>query len=93
MGSRVVPRWLRPGTLFGEGTEVSGEAVVVTGRCGVQQRSTPGRAAESPIGTIGTSRFRRALAWRTARRPGGLVALAIQYGHMRTILDADRQRL
>ncbi|MEV7928539.1 hypothetical protein [Kitasatospora sp. NPDC088779] len=28
------------------------------------------------------------LAWHVARRPGGLIALAIQYGHMRTILDA-----
>jgi len=27
------------------------------------------------------------LAWHIARRPGGLVALAIQYGHMRTVLD------
>ena len=30
----------------------------------------------------------RTLAWHIARRPGGLIALAIQYGHMRTILDA-----
>ena len=28
------------------------------------------------------------LAWHVARRPGGLIALAIQYGHMRTVLDA-----
>ncbi|WP_327280933.1 hypothetical protein [Streptomyces sp. NBC_01205] len=28
------------------------------------------------------------MAWHIARRPGGLVALAIQYGHMRTALDA-----
>ncbi|GAA3380902.1 hypothetical protein GCM10020367_70080 [Streptomyces sannanensis] len=28
------------------------------------------------------------LAWHIARRPGGLIALAIQYGHMRTIQDA-----
>lgn len=27
------------------------------------------------------------MAWHIARRPGGLVALAIQYGHMRTALD------
>ncbi|MFF5969665.1 hypothetical protein ACFY64_39470 [Streptomyces collinus] len=31
--------------------------------------------------------FRRNLAWYIARRPGGLIALAIQYGHMRTIVD------
>lgn len=34
------------------------------------------------------ARFRRTLAWHIARRPGGLIALAIQYGHMRTVLDA-----
>jgi hypothetical protein len=32
-------------------------------------------------------RFRRSLAWHIARRPNGLVALAIQYGHMRTAFD------
>ncbi|AQW50743.1 integrase [Streptomyces violaceusniger] len=39
-------------------------------------------------GTISPSRFRRTLAWHIARRPGGLVALAIQYGHMRTAVSA-----
>ncbi|MFF0431502.1 integrase [Streptomyces sp. NPDC004327] len=43
---------------------------------------------EDPHGAIGLGRFRRTLAWHVARRPGGLVALAIQYGHMRTVLDA-----
>lgn len=37
-----------------------------------------------PYGRIGTARFRRSLAWHVARRPNGLVALAIQYGHLRT---------
>jgi integrase len=41
-----------------------------------------------PRGAIGTARFRRTLAWHIARRPGGLVALAIQYGHMRTAVSA-----
>jgi integrase len=41
-----------------------------------------------PHGAIGTERFRRTLAWHIARRPGGLVALAIQYGHMRTVVSA-----
>jgi len=40
-----------------------------------------------PHGNIGLSRFRRSLAWHIARRPNGLVALAIQYGHMRTAFD------
>lgn len=44
--------------------------------------------SKDPHGGIGMSRFRRTLAWHIARRPGGLVALAIQYGHMRTVLDA-----
>ncbi|MFI1225931.1 MULTISPECIES: integrase [unclassified Streptomyces] len=43
---------------------------------------------EDPYGSVGLSRFRRTLAWHIARRPGGLIALAIQYGHMRTVLDA-----
>ncbi|MFD5445983.1 hypothetical protein [Streptomyces tendae] len=37
-----------------------------------------------PYGKIGIARFRRSLAWHIARRPGGLVALAVQYGHLRT---------
>ncbi len=41
-----------------------------------------------PHGNLVLSRLRRILAWHIARRPGGLVTLAIQYGHMRTALDA-----
>ncbi|WP_405801107.1 integrase [Streptomyces halstedii] len=41
-----------------------------------------------PHGMVGTNRFRRSLAWHIARRPNGLVALAIQYGHMRTTISA-----
>ncbi|MFI0596548.1 integrase [Streptomyces griseus] len=40
-----------------------------------------------PHGAIGLARFRRTLAWHIARRPGGLAALAIQYGHMRTAMS------
>lgn len=40
-----------------------------------------------PDGRVGINRFRRTLAWHIARRPGGLVALALQYGHMRTIVS------
>nr|WP_237270437.1 integrase [Streptomyces caniscabiei] len=43
---------------------------------------------DDPYGSIGMGRFRRTLAWHIARRPGGLIGLAVQYGHMRTILDA-----
>lgn len=42
---------------------------------------------DDPHGPIGLARFRRTLAWHIARRPGGLVALAIQYGHMRTAIS------
>jgi integrase len=42
-----------------------------------------------PHGNIGPARFRRSLAWHIARRPNGLVALAIQYGHLRTTFVAD----
>ncbi|ADI08623.1 hypothetical protein SBI_05503 [Streptomyces bingchenggensis BCW-1] len=51
---------------------------------GLQNQGVP----QDPHGAIGLGRFRRTLAWHIARRPGGLVALAIQYGHMRTVLDA-----
>jgi len=44
---------------------------------------------DDPHGSIGLSRFRRSLAWHIARRPNGLVALAIQYGHMRTAIGYD----
>jgi hypothetical protein len=48
----------------------------------------PGQAIPAdPHGPIGLARFRRSLAWHIARRPNGLVALAIQYGHMRTAFD------
>lgn len=40
-------------------------------------------------GAVGTARFRRTLAWHIARRPGGLVALAIQYGHLRTAVSGS----
>ncbi|MEZ0070632.1 hypothetical protein ABIA32_006685 [Streptacidiphilus sp. MAP12-20] len=54
------------------------------------RQDLPGEAIPpDPHGRIGTARFRRTLAWHIARRPGGLVALAIQYGHMRTALNTD----
>jgi integrase len=36
-----------------------------------------------PAGPVTTSRFRRSLAWNIVRQPRGLVAAAIQYGHIR----------
>ncbi|MFI9589782.1 hypothetical protein [Nonomuraea sp. NPDC052265] len=51
---------------------------------GLPEQTVP----DDPHGPISPSRWRRTLAWHIARRPGGLIALAIQYGHMRTFLDA-----
>jgi len=43
----------------------------------------PGKAIPpDPSGPISLSRFRRTLAWHIRRRPGGRVALAVQYGHL-----------
>lgn len=44
----------------------------------------PGAIPVDPGGEIAPSRFRRTLAWHIANQPGGLVALAVQYGHLRT---------
>nr|ABY83576.1 hypothetical protein pSHK1.107 [Streptomyces sp. HK1] len=52
------------------------------------QGLTGQRISADPHGPIAVARFRRSLAWHIARRPGGLIALAIQHGHMRTVLDA-----
>ncbi|MFI6797599.1 hypothetical protein [Streptosporangium canum] len=42
-----------------------------------------------PHGKVGIQRFRRSLAWHIARRPNGLVALAIQYGHLRSTFVSE----
>lgn len=42
----------------------------------------PDNIPADPRGTINPSRFRRTLAWHIVRRPRGLVAAAIQYGHV-----------
>jgi hypothetical protein len=59
---------------------------------GFEPRQEPGppheTIPEDKYGSIGVSRFRRTLAWHIARRPGGLVALAVQHGHLRTALSA-----
>jgi hypothetical protein len=50
-----------------------------------------GRTSSStspPLALCSGRRRGRTPAWGVARRPGGLIALAIQYGHRRTILDA-----
>lgn len=63
-----------------EVSELLGEAAALATRLGRPHEIVP----EDPHGAIGTARFRRTLAWHVARKPGGLVALAIHYGHLRT---------
>jgi hypothetical protein len=43
------------------------------------------RIPEDPAGPIAPSRYRRTLAWFTCRRPRGLVACALQYGHLHAL--------
>ncbi|WP_197026099.1 site-specific integrase [Arthrobacter sp. 9MFCol3.1] len=40
------------------------------------------RIPDDPNGLLSPSRFRRTLAWHIVRKPRGLVAAAIQYGHV-----------
>lgn len=47
-----------------------------------QQNLTSERISADPHGAITLTRFRRTLAWHIVRRPRGLVAGAIQYGHL-----------
>jgi hypothetical protein len=42
-----------------------------------------------PDGPVTLSRYRRTVAWHIARLPGGRIALAIQYGHLRTITTSE----
>lgn len=42
-----------------------------------------------PDGPVTLKRFRRTIAWHIARLPGGRIALAIQYGHLRTITTSE----
>jgi hypothetical protein len=42
------------------------------------------RIPDDPDGHITIGRLRRTVAWHIARLPGGRIALAIQYGHLRT---------
>jgi integrase len=41
------------------------------------------RIPDDPDGPVALSRMRRTIAWHIARLPGGRIALALQYGHLR----------
>lgn len=47
------------------------------------------RIPDDPHGPVHVNRFRRTLAWHIARLPGGRVALAVQYGHLRASTITD----
>ena len=47
------------------------------------------RIPDDPHGPVHVNRFRRTLAWHIARLPGGRVALAVQYGHLRASTVTD----
>jgi hypothetical protein len=47
------------------------------------------RVPDDPDGAVRVSRFRRTVAWHIARLPGGRIALAIQYGHLRASTVTD----
>jgi hypothetical protein len=42
------------------------------------------RIPDDPDGDVVVMRFRRTVAWHIGRLPGGRIALALQYGHLRT---------
>lgn len=48
---------------------------------------TPDSIPDDPAGRVAPIRFRRTLAWHIANQPGGLVALAVQYGHLRVAIS------
>lgn len=53
-------------------------------------RTRPGETIpDDPHGPVCVNRFRRTLAWHIARLPGGRVALALQYGHLRASTVTD----
>ncbi|GAA3320671.1 hypothetical protein [Arthrobacter ramosus] len=65
-------------------TQIAGDiasfAEWVNGFC--RENSRPDTIPNDSDGRIAPSRFRRTLAWHIVRRPRGLVAAAIQYGHI-----------
>lgn len=54
-----------------------------------QQGLPTERIPDDPDGPIVLKRFRRTVAWHIARLPGGRIALATQYGHLRASAVTD----
>ena len=55
----------------------------VNAYCGSTARRD--RIPDDPAGPIAPSRYRRTLAWFICRRPRGIVACALQYGHLHVL--------
>ncbi|TFC11093.1 hypothetical protein [Cryobacterium sp. MDB2-33-2] len=76
---------LRPGsarTTSQVGTDISNFTMWVNEYCVEQNRLDV--IPDDPCGRVSPNRFRRTLAWHIVRRPRGLIAAAIQYGHLAT---------
>jgi integrase len=54
-----------------------------------QHRLACERIPDDPDGHVTLKRFRRTIAWHIARLPGGRIALATQYGHLRASTVTD----
>lgn len=63
-------------------TEAIGELISWVNRYCHNQGLDTERIPADPRGRVTLSRFRRTLAWHIVRRPRGLIAGAIQYGHL-----------
>ncbi|MEV8183291.1 tyrosine-type recombinase/integrase [Specibacter sp. NPDC078692] len=75
----------RPGralTTSQVGTDIKEFMDWVNSYCDEAKR--PDRIPEDENGRVSPNRFRRTLAWHIVRQPRGLVAAAIQYGHVAT---------
>ncbi|MCX4751191.1 integrase [Kitasatospora sp. NBC_01287] len=82
-GSRSYTGSLKPTSLRRRIEDFTAWANLTAAAHGLTDQAIPA----DPHGAVAPARLRRTLAWHIARRPGGLVALAIQYGHLRTMLD------
>jgi hypothetical protein len=66
--------------LYGTGLRLTEWASVLD----VELPPAGGAIPPDPAGRIYSTRFRRTLAYFIVRRPGGLIAAALQYGHVRS---------
>lgn len=82
-GARTAPVGWRSGsakTTSRIGTDITRLVAWVNKECAISGDALS--IPPDPYGPISPSRFRRTLAWHIVRKPRGLVAAAIQYGHI-----------